>query len=318
MELKKAQTEEQFQAEAKKYVINMQNNSRKLHKKNGCSNSQWIKKYYDFDTLKEVKDSSIPHEKCKHCFAGNSTKKVIVVTEQERIAEPIKAPATKEKLDTTTVLVEKTKTHASANSIALKACGIMGLLWTLLFATVDMSEDIESSRAIYCAAGVVYAAIMFLIDGLRGRKPLCLYNDRMVGYAANIHQEKTIYMSDIAYLEKNYKHNGMKTLTVTTKSNNFYVFTEIGNIDEFCNKIAELKESDKQFKGTFVSPGFFSKGERGRTVAMIAATIILIIIIINVIINHEPKKNYTDTERENHEWANNVKDWIDTNGQYYR
>lgn len=75
MESKSAKTEAEFQEEAKEYVLNIQNNNKKLHKKNGCRYSKWIKEYYDFDTLDEIENSNIEHSKCLYCFPNESTSK---------------------------------------------------------------------------------------------------------------------------------------------------------------------------------------------------------------------------------------------------
>ena len=79
MESKSAKTEAEFQEEAKEYVLNIQNNNKKLHKKNGCRYSKWIKEYYDFDTLDEIENSNIDHSKCLYCFPSESTSKTKII-----------------------------------------------------------------------------------------------------------------------------------------------------------------------------------------------------------------------------------------------
>ena len=66
MELKKANGKEQFQMEARAYVINMLGNRRMLHKKNGCKDSTLLHKYYDFASLEDV--VGIEYIKCSFCF----------------------------------------------------------------------------------------------------------------------------------------------------------------------------------------------------------------------------------------------------------
>ena len=66
MELKKANGKEQFQMEARAYVINMLGNRRMLHKKNGCKDSTLLHKYYDFDCLEQAE--IVEHIKCRQCF----------------------------------------------------------------------------------------------------------------------------------------------------------------------------------------------------------------------------------------------------------
>lgn len=57
-----------FQEDAKDYVINMQNNIRTLHKKNGCYYSKCFYKYYDFDTYEKAKASGLSIRDCLNCF----------------------------------------------------------------------------------------------------------------------------------------------------------------------------------------------------------------------------------------------------------
>ena len=66
--LKTAGNGEEFQRDAKKYVINMLSNARTLHIKNGCYHAQCCCKYYDFDTFEEEVNSGAEFLKCKRCF----------------------------------------------------------------------------------------------------------------------------------------------------------------------------------------------------------------------------------------------------------
>ena len=68
LKLKYAVNGMQFQKEAKKYVINMLGNKRKLHIKNGCQFSEYYIKYYDFDSLDEISASGLEFTHCELCF----------------------------------------------------------------------------------------------------------------------------------------------------------------------------------------------------------------------------------------------------------
>ena len=68
MTLKKASNEKQFQKEAKLYVINMHENAKKLHLKNGCHWAHCFWEYYDFDTLLEAKNCGVESTLCGNCF----------------------------------------------------------------------------------------------------------------------------------------------------------------------------------------------------------------------------------------------------------
>ena len=68
LELKYAPSGKEFQEDAKKYVVNMLGNKRKLHKKNGCLHSCYYSKYYDFNTVNEAEASGIHFLKCQLCF----------------------------------------------------------------------------------------------------------------------------------------------------------------------------------------------------------------------------------------------------------
>ena len=69
-ELKYASNGSQFQKEAKTYVINMECNKQRLHKKNGCQWSKTFYTYYDFDTVENAILSNIEFVKCRVCFKG--------------------------------------------------------------------------------------------------------------------------------------------------------------------------------------------------------------------------------------------------------
>lgn len=66
--LKLATTGEQFQNDAKDYIINMLGGKRKLHKKNCCHYSYFYAKYYDFETEEEAYASGIEFTTCGLCF----------------------------------------------------------------------------------------------------------------------------------------------------------------------------------------------------------------------------------------------------------
>ena len=46
----------------------MQCNKQRLHKKNGCQWSKCFDKYFDFDTIEEVRVGGVEYIKCKLCF----------------------------------------------------------------------------------------------------------------------------------------------------------------------------------------------------------------------------------------------------------
>ena len=69
MEIKHAQGKDDYQNNAKKYVINMMKGSQKtLHIKNGCYYAESLEYYVDFDTFEEVKKSGVKHIECDNCF----------------------------------------------------------------------------------------------------------------------------------------------------------------------------------------------------------------------------------------------------------
>lgn len=68
LELKIAHTGEEYQANAKKYVINMTGNKKKLHIKNGCYWAKGFYEYYDFDTLADAKNCGVETTLCEICF----------------------------------------------------------------------------------------------------------------------------------------------------------------------------------------------------------------------------------------------------------
>ena len=71
MEFKKSINKQHYEENAKNYVINMKNDSRKLHKKNSCPHSKFITEYYDFDTLEQAENANITFTKCRNCFPSN-------------------------------------------------------------------------------------------------------------------------------------------------------------------------------------------------------------------------------------------------------
>lgn len=68
MKVKTASSGEQFRREAKKYVINMRGNKKKLHIKNGCHWASFFSEYYDFDSLVEAKNCGVESTLCGNCF----------------------------------------------------------------------------------------------------------------------------------------------------------------------------------------------------------------------------------------------------------
>lgn len=68
--MKTATNSAEFQRDAKKYVINMTGNKKKLHIKNGCYWSKWFYYYYDFDNLAEAKNCGVESTLCGICFKG--------------------------------------------------------------------------------------------------------------------------------------------------------------------------------------------------------------------------------------------------------
>ena len=68
MFLKTAENGEDFQKNAKQYVINMLSNARTLHIKGSCRYARYFAKYYDFDTLEAAESSDVEFLKCKLCF----------------------------------------------------------------------------------------------------------------------------------------------------------------------------------------------------------------------------------------------------------
>jgi len=59
-----------FQANAKKYVINMLKSSGRptLHKKDGCYWGKTVQEYVDFDSVDEARENGFDFTKCKICF----------------------------------------------------------------------------------------------------------------------------------------------------------------------------------------------------------------------------------------------------------
>lgn len=52
----------------------MVSNARTLHKKNCCYYSEFLQKYYDFDTIGEVENSGLNYVKCEKCFENKRDK----------------------------------------------------------------------------------------------------------------------------------------------------------------------------------------------------------------------------------------------------
>lgn len=61
---------EEYQKDAKKYVINMDGGKKKLHIKNNpsCWHSNRLTEYVSFDTLEEVNELPFSVHKCDKCF----------------------------------------------------------------------------------------------------------------------------------------------------------------------------------------------------------------------------------------------------------
>ena len=71
MKIKEVECRNNYQENARKYVINMiRGSKRTLHIKNTscCPWSKFIQQYVDFDTLSDVESSGIEYEPCKKCF----------------------------------------------------------------------------------------------------------------------------------------------------------------------------------------------------------------------------------------------------------
>lgn len=63
-----ANTKNEYQEDAKKYVINMTSNKRKLHIKNMCHSSKCLCEYLSYETEDEVKNIPFTINKCEWCF----------------------------------------------------------------------------------------------------------------------------------------------------------------------------------------------------------------------------------------------------------
>ena len=70
MSIKKPKTGEEFQQNAKPYVVNMIRKSGTLHIKNtdNCPWSVFLTEYVDFDTLEDAKGNEVFKRCCKRCF----------------------------------------------------------------------------------------------------------------------------------------------------------------------------------------------------------------------------------------------------------
>ena len=89
MEIEKSPTKQHYDENAKRFVLNMKNNSRKLHIKNGCQQSTFLSEYYDFDTLEQVVKSFVSHTRCKRCFTEQVVSELEKEIEQQRKDKPI-------------------------------------------------------------------------------------------------------------------------------------------------------------------------------------------------------------------------------------
>ena len=69
MTVKTAETREAFQKQALDFVISKKSHSRILHSKNGCSCSNFLAKYIDFDSVDAAIGSGEFFIPCKTCFA---------------------------------------------------------------------------------------------------------------------------------------------------------------------------------------------------------------------------------------------------------
>lgn len=69
MNIKKAETKESFQQEAREFVINKKARAHTLHRKNSCSHSAFFTKYIDFGSVEEAINSSEDFAPCKVCFS---------------------------------------------------------------------------------------------------------------------------------------------------------------------------------------------------------------------------------------------------------
>ena len=68
MKLQTALNGKDYQAKAKKYVINMKGNRKKLHIKNGCYWSRFFEEFYSFDNLADAKNCGVETTVCEKCF----------------------------------------------------------------------------------------------------------------------------------------------------------------------------------------------------------------------------------------------------------
>ena len=72
MELKYSINKNEFDANAKEYIINMHKGSKKLHHKHGCYDSQCLIRYYDFDSQVEAETSVVKPTLCKKCIRNGN------------------------------------------------------------------------------------------------------------------------------------------------------------------------------------------------------------------------------------------------------
>lgn len=71
MQLKKAKCGKDFQENSKKFVANMHQNKKMLHKKNCCKDSKFMYEYVDFDNLEDAKNFEPRLSFCQICFNKN-------------------------------------------------------------------------------------------------------------------------------------------------------------------------------------------------------------------------------------------------------
>lgn len=68
LEKQYAQSADEYQQTAKKYVINMFKNRKVLHIKNCCYWSSMFSEFYSFDNLSDAKNCGVESTLCKNCF----------------------------------------------------------------------------------------------------------------------------------------------------------------------------------------------------------------------------------------------------------
>lgn len=63
-----ANTKDEYEADAKRFVLNMYQNRKKLHIKNSCYQSRYLFEYVSFDTEQEVNELPFSKTRCEICF----------------------------------------------------------------------------------------------------------------------------------------------------------------------------------------------------------------------------------------------------------